>query len=75
MYTTINNEEWEVQVSYNLATECLITSICNGKVEYVFKEGHLLKNMLQDLQYCDFQGWYSYAHDVCDSNFKLDLEW
>ena len=75
MYTTINDDEWEVQVSYNLADECLITSLCNGEVEYIFKEVHLLKNMLQDLQCGDFQGWYSYAHDVCDEHFNLNLEW
>ena len=75
MYTTLNDDEWEVQVSYNYVAECLITSITNGQVEYLFKEVYFIEDMLQDLQYGDFQGWYSYAHDVCDERFSLDLEW
>lgn len=75
MYTTVDDENWEVQVSYNLSTEYLVTSITNGYEKYTFEETHLVEDMLQDLQYGDFQGWYSYAHDICDERFSLDLEW
>ena len=75
MYTTINDEEYEVQVDYNLEQEQMIVSISNESNEYIFKEKYSLENILFGLEHGDWDGWYSYAHDVCDSNFKLDLEW
>lgn len=75
LYTTVNDEEYDVQVAYNIETEQLITSISDESNEYIFKEKYSIEDMITDLENGDWDGWYSYAHDVCDERFSLDLEW
>ena len=75
MYTQVNDDAVDVQVDYNIDKEQLITKIIFGDNEYSFTERHPLADMLTDLKYSNWNSWYSYAHDVCDQRFSLDLEW
>ena len=77
MYTSINDEEWEVQVSFDLKHQKEIVEIWNGVVRLIYEVDCSLEDMLEMLQEDNwtFDDFYSYAHDVCDERFSLDLEW
>ena len=79
-YTTISAEEggdddWEVQVSYDYKKQQLIVSISCGNTEYIYKEPYSTQQMITDLEIIGFAEWYSYAHQICDEKFSLDLCW
>lgn len=75
MYTTINDDEAEVQVSYDIKHQDLIVEISFYDKSYIYKETYILEDMYDDLEYASFDGYYSYAHQVCEERFSLDLEW
>lgn len=76
-YTTVgNNEEYEIQVSYNVKEEYLEVSLYDGEneCEFVYRTKESLQSMIGDVELLDFNDWYSYAHSIVDSKFKTDHE-
>lgn len=75
MYSTINDDEVEVQVSYDIKHQDFIVEISFDDKSYIYKEHLSWEDMYADLEYASFDMYYSYAHQVCEERFSLDLEW
>ena len=75
MYTTINDDKVEVQVSYDIEHQDFIVEINFNNESYIYKEHLSWEDMYADLEYASFDMYYSYAHRVCEERFSLDLEW
>ena len=75
MYTTINDDEVEVQVSYNTKTTILSVRLSFGNKSYIFETHSTFDEIYETLEYASFDMFYSYAHQVCEERFSLDLEW
>ena len=77
IFTTLGDEEWEVQVSYNVKRQLIIVSLWNGvtEQEFVYKEHQSIEYTIEELEDIDFSDYYSWAHHMCEEHFCLDLEW
>ena len=75
MYTTVNDDEYDVQVSYDIPSRSLTTTISDGDKTYSFSERLSLEDFYEELETATFDMYYSYAHQVCEERFSLDLEW
>lgn len=75
MYTTVDNDEREVQVSYDLEKQQMSVKISNEIQSYIYIEKLPLKVFGAELETASFDMYYSYAHQVCEERFSLDLEW
>lgn len=75
MYTTVNDDEYDVQVSYDIPNRSLTTSISDGEKTYSFSELLSFEDFYEELENATFDMYYSYAHQVCEERFSLDLEW
>lgn len=75
MYTQVNDDEVEVQCSYDLEEEMFIVEITQFKEKFIYKEYDSLTQFNEELDSLTFEGLYSYAHQVCEEKFSLDLEW
>ena len=77
MFTTIDDDMWEVQVSYDTKNELIIVDLWNGATEqeFTYKEQQGIKYTIHELEYVDFNDYYSWAHQMCEEHFCLDLEW
>ena len=77
MFTTINDDEWEVQVSYDVERQLIIVDLWNGETEqeFTYKEHQSIKYTIDELEYVEFSDYYSWAHQMCEEHFCLDLEW
>lgn len=75
LYTTIDNEQWEVQVAYILTKSSMQVELRNEECAYIYQEHEDLEDFVKEMETADFAGFYSYAHDIVESKFHLDLEW
>ena len=82
MYTSVGlNEEYDLQVSYDLENQQMITTLSqgvlheNGKTEltlFTYKESQSLESFCEELDCVDFNGYYSYAHDIVEDKFHME---
>lgn len=75
MYTTVDNGEGEVQVSYDLEKQQMSVEISNEIQSFIYVEKLPFKVFGAELETASFDMYYSYAHQVCEERFNLDLEW
>jgi hypothetical protein len=75
MYTSVNEEEWETQVSFNLVLETEIIEVYSENEKFVHEEKCSLEDILDMLTNWCFDDFYGRAHESCDEKFNLDLEW
>lgn len=75
MYTQVNDDEVEVQCSYDLEEEMFIVEITQFKEKFIHKEYDSLTQFNEELDSLTFEGLYSYVHQICEEKFSLDLEW
>lgn len=75
MYTTVDGDEVEVQCSYDLEKEQFVVEITLPNQQYIYKEHQSLKAFNAEIETASFDMYYSYAHQICEEKFSLDLEW
>ena len=75
LYTTVDDEKWEVQVSYLIPKRRMQVTLNNDECAYIYQEHEDLETFVKEMEIADFAGYYSYAHDIVESKFHLDLEW
>ena len=78
MYTSVGeNEEYDVQVSYDLDNQEIICELYDketGKTE-TYKQKETYEEFLEELDFASFQDYYSWAHDVVEREFgREDIE-
>lgn len=74
MYTTLPEQEDEIQVSYDLTKKMLIVELTTENHTYTYYEECSEKDICDCLDNMDFQMFYSYAHKIVKEVFNLDLE-
>ena len=75
MYTTLEDDAYGIQVSYDLENHDIITTLTHyesGK-EWSFTEPEAIEEFLDELGYLDFNDWFAYAHRIVEDNFVVDL--
>lgn len=75
MYTTLEDDTYGIQVSYDLENHTMITTLTHyesGK-EWSFTEPETIEEFLDELGYLDYNDWYAYAHRIVEDNFIVDL--
>ena len=82
MYTSVGpNEEYDVQVSYDLENQQSIVTLSqgvlheNGKTEltlFTYKESQSLESFCEELEFMDFNDYYCYAHDIVEGKFHME---
>ena len=70
-----NDLIWEVQVSYDVEKEIMITSLKNPNEELIYKVRQGLKDFMEELSTCNWGDYYSWAHEITEQLFSIDLEW
>ena len=78
MYSEVGeNEDWQVQVSYDLESEQMIVELWNKEETFIYKQHYLLCSFVtMDLKNTsvDWNDYYSWAHDIVEEKFSLDIE-
>ena len=73
LYTTVNDDEIEIQVSYDLEHQQMILEMTDedGKT-LTYKEKESLEDFYEELDSATFDGYYSWAHGIVETKFKRE---
>lgn len=79
MYTSIfkveNDEEYDLQVSYDVEKQENIVEVSNGEETFIYREKSPLDCFLEELNTCDWEAYYHYAQDIIEHKFNQEDMW
>lgn len=75
MYTTLEDDAYGIQVSYDLEHQNIITTLTRYESgeEWIYKEPETIEKFISELEYLDYNDWYAYAHRIVEDNFIVEL--
>ena len=75
MYSEVGeNEDWTVQVSFDLATSETVVTLWNGRETFIYKIACSIESFILELQTISWEDYYSWAHQIVEEKFSLDIE-
>ena len=75
MYSEVGeNEDWTVQVSFDLATNETIVKLCNNRESFIYKIICSIESFILELQTASWEDYYSWAQQIAEEKFSLDIE-
>lgn len=75
MFSEVGEDnEYEIQVSYDINAEEDEVKLTNGEETYIFRQKQPLADFKEELRSISWEDYYSWAHQIVEEKFSLDIE-